>query len=188
MRHEVCLCFEIEQCRNSLAVGTRIVIVMHHRELPLTTNTGHLASLVLKNCEIRLRGMKGSPLDPTGIIEEARQPLLLYPYPTATLLDQKYVATLSKPVTLIVPDGSWRQAAKMAKRELFLQSVPRVTLALGPPSQYQLRNETKPGGLATFEAIARSLGLLEGAEVQSALEKIFQLMVTRTLKTRGVCQ
>ena len=63
--------------------------------------------------------------------------------------------------------------------------LPRLALPPGPPSVYQLRVEPFEHGLATFEAIARALGILEGRDVQAALEKAFRLMVQRTLITRG---
>jgi len=40
-------------------------------------------------------------------------------------------------------------------------------------------------GLATLEAIARAMGILEGPEVQAALERPFRAMVERTLWSRG---
>jgi DTW domain-containing protein YfiP len=53
---------------------------------------------------------------------------------------------------------------------------------------YRLRTEAHDGGLATIEAIARALGLLEGEKgprVQHALEFVFRAMVDRTLWSRG---
>lgn len=161
---------------------------MHHREKKLPTNTGRLASLALPNCEIRLRGLHDSPLDTSGIVEDSRHALLLYPSTTATVLSHEFIKTITKPITLIVPDGSWRQAAKVAKRESFLKDVPHVTLPKDKNTQYMLRQETKDGGLATYEAIARSLGFIESPKVQEELEKLFQEMVKRTLKSRGTLE
>ena len=39
--------------------------------------------------------------------------------------------------------------------------------------------------MATLEAIARALGILEGAWVREALEQLFRVMVERTLWLRG---
>jgi DTW domain-containing protein YfiP len=76
----------------------------------------------------------------------------------------------------------------MGSREPSLRSIVRVKLGAHAPSRYQLRKETKEGGLATIEAIARALGFLEPPDsgVQPALEAIFALMVERTLRSRGV--
>ncbi|MCC6998050.1 MAG: DTW domain-containing protein, partial [Deltaproteobacteria bacterium] len=59
------------------------------------------------------------------------------------------------------------------------------TLPLGAPSAYRLRREPKVGGLATFEAIARALGILESPAVEATLTALLERMVTATLRTRG---
>jgi DTW domain-containing protein YfiP len=66
-----------------------------------------------------------------------------------------------------------------------LADVPMVTLPAGPPSVYRLRHEEHIGGLATMEAIARALGILDGHAVQVALERVFRIMIERTLWARG---
>jgi DTW domain-containing protein YfiP len=86
---------------------------------------------------------------------------------------------------MIVPDGSWRQASKARRRIPGLDAAECVTLPPGPPTRYRLRREPKDGGLATFEAIARVLGILESAAVQAELEAFFERMVETTLATRG---
>jgi hypothetical protein len=43
-----------------------------------------------------------------------------------------------------------------------------------------------PGGLATLEAIARALGVLESSAVQQQLEALFERMVAATLSTRAL--
>jgi DTW domain-containing protein YfiP len=67
--------------------------------------------------------------------------------------------------------------------------VPCATLpAGGAPSTYRLRSEAHEHGLATLEAIARAMGLLEGPDVQAALEYPFRAMVERTLWARGAVE
>ena len=53
------------------------------------------------------------------------------------------------------------------------------------PSIYRLRSEAHAHGLATIEAIARALAVLEGPEIEAALELPFRAMVERTLWARG---
>lgn len=88
-------------------------------------------------------------------------------------------------MTLIVPDGNWGQARRMPKRIAGLSELPAITLPDGEPSRYQLRHEPVQGGLATYEAISRALGIIEGPSVRQALDKPFDAMVARTLSTRG---
>ena len=66
-----------------------------------------------------------------------------------------------------------------------------MTLPVMPskPSAYRLRAEFHAHGLATIEAIARALRILEGPEagprIEAALELPFRSMVERTLWSRG---
>ena len=192
MRKEICLCEAIASARAELLsfeapnkLRTRVVVLMHHRERLLTTNTGRLVQQIIPNSDIRIRGLPNETTDTEGLVGEGGHTFLMYPSDTARILDPDWTRSLKGPVTLIVPDGSWRQASKVAKREPSLQSVPHVTLPLGEPSLYQLRHEHKLGGLATLEAVARALGFFESPRVQTLIEEVFNLMVARTLRSRA---
>jgi DTW domain-containing protein YfiP len=73
----------------------------------------------------------------------------------------------------------------MARRLPGLARVEMVKLPEGPPTRWGLRREPRADGLATFEAIARALGIIESPAVQAGLEAFFSLMVQRTLQSRG---
>lgn len=163
---------------------TRVVVLMHRREWSKTTATAHLGALALSNYAILLRGNRDEPIAPADVLSSERRPLLLFPSDDARTLTPALLAEDARPVTLIVPDGSWRQASKVAKRTPFLHDVERVILPAGPPSRYRLRREPRQEGLATFEAIARSLGIIEGQNVRTNLEQPFLAMVEGTLETR----
>ncbi|MBW1879928.1 MAG: DTW domain-containing protein [Deltaproteobacteria bacterium] len=169
----------------TLDIETRVVVVMHKREWAKTTATAHLAALAIPSCEIRLRGRVDEPLAIEDLLAEDRQSLLLYPSENATPLCRALVEADPRPVTLVVPDGSWRQAAKAARREAVLSALPQVSLPAEAPSRYRLRREPKREGLATFEAISRALGIIEGPEVRARLDAFFEAMVQRTLASRG---
>lgn len=116
-------------------------------------------------------------------LDPSRQALLLFPGDGAQPISN--YCNCSKPITLIVPDGNWRQASKMRARIPALKEVPLVTLPRGTPTSYGLRHEPQENGLATMEAIARAFGFLEGVAIQTELERIFRLLVERTLWSRG---
>jgi DTW domain-containing protein YfiP len=89
---------------------------------------------------------------------------------------------------LIVPDGTWRQAHKMRRRLPGLAAIPCVILPEAGRTEYRLRSEHHVGGLATLEAIARALRVLEGdagVTTEGALLELFRIMVARTLWLRG---
>jgi DTW domain-containing protein YfiP len=157
---------------------------MHHREWKRPTASAPLLTLAVPNAEIRLRGSKDAPFNDKGIVVPDRRTWLLYPGDNATVLSPDLVQEDPRPVTLVVPDGSWRQASKVSQREPSLAVVPQIVLPDMGPSTYRLRNEPKEGGLSTFEAIARALRILEGEAVYEALDTLFGTMVERTLATR----
>jgi len=178
--HEVlCLCALIPR----IETRTRLVLVIHRFEERKPTNSGQLAALCLPNSEVCIRGIAGTPA-PQFTHDPATQPLLLYPDASATPLSS--FAGSARPITLIVPDGTWRQAAKVRQRMPGLADVPCVSLPPDMPTSYRLRAEFHEGRLATLEAIARALGILEGPHVRVALEELFRVMVARTLWMRGV--
>lgn len=181
MRIDLCVCAEAP----GLDLRTQVLVIMHFREVPLTTNTARWATLALKNAEIRVRGLPEQPLKTDDLGGVDREWWVLYPDEGAEVLDADWARARAKPVTLIVPDGNWAQAKKAFKREPALQAFPRVKLPPGPPSKYWLRAAPRPEALSTYEAIARALGVLEGPLVQEKMEKLFDLMVERTLMARG---
>jgi len=179
MMHEsLCLCALIPR----LVTRTRVTLVIHRYEVRKPTNSGRLAVDCLVNSEIRVRGHEGEPSEPFEW-DGGVQPLLLFPAEDAVPLTQ--FADSPLPISLVVPDGTWRQAFKVRTRVPGLLGIPCVTLPAGVPTCYRLRTETHDRGLGTMEAIARAMGILEGVHIQDALERVFLAMVERTLWLRG---
>jgi DTW domain-containing protein YfiP len=178
MHLSLCLCALIPR----LETRTRLVLYIHRFEERKPTNTGLLAASCLARSEVRFRGGPDDVSVPFAC-EEGSEPLVLFPYEGATPLDRFRAS--GAPVTLVVPDGNWRQASKMYKRVPGLAGLPCVSLPDGPRSDYRLRAEAHDDGLSTLEAIARAIGILESVEVQRALERVQLAMVERTLWARG---
>jgi DTW domain-containing protein YfiP len=51
---------------------------------------------------------------------------------------------------------------------------------------YQLRAQSRPERMATLQAIAYALGIIEGDVVKTQLMKLYQAKVERTLIGRGI--
>ena len=161
---------------------TKFVLFMHYFEDRKSTNSGRLATRCLSNSEVVLRGREGEPgarFSP----EPGRRSLLLFPHEDAQPLSD-FVQS-QEPLTLVVPDGTWRQASKVRHRVGGLSELTCVSLPKGEPSRYRLRFEAHSTGLSTLEAIARALGVLEGQHLQRALENVFETVVERILWSRG---
>lgn len=174
----MCICDQVTQ----IETRTALTLIMHRSELPKTTNTGVFTCHCLPNSRMLTFGVMEEPL-PEPMFDEGVRPVLLFPHehakPLASFRDSE------KPINLVVPDGTWRQASKMSKRVPGLINVECAFLPAGEPSQYQLRTNQKEGGLSTMEAVARAFGVLEGEAVQQQLEHSFRLMIERILWMKG---
>ena len=181
MHLQLCLCDRLPQ----LHMATKVAVVMHHRESTKTTASAPLFLLAHPESALYLRGRKETPFDDSGLVEPERRSLLLFPREGALTLTPELVAQDCRPITLVVPDGSWRQASKACKREPTLAGMQCVVLPDMGETRYRLRREPKQGGLSTFEAIARALRIIEGEAIYQSLDQLFTTMVERTLATRG---
>ena len=174
MHLPLCICALIPR----IDTRTRVLLIAHHYENKKSTGTALLVARSLTNCEVLVRGRHSAPHSAVAWADGS-QPLFLFPGGTPI----ERWANHSEPVTLIVPDGTYGQASRVRQRVPGMLDVPSVTVG-GGPSLYRLRRAPFPGALSTIEAVARALGVLEGPEVQQALEKLFETMVERTLSTR----
>lgn len=186
LHKELCICSLVPK----LKTETKIVLVMHEVERAKPSNTGRLLLQCLTHSEIRIRGAKDrSPTNLSGLDNDTTENLLLSLHPEAEPLNEGFVEKLKKPVQLVVPDGSWSQAARMGSKLIRqLPKLRRVSLIPEKPSIYRLRSEHHPSGMATFEAVALALKYLEkkqGIYIEKEMMKIFQIMIDRVLWTRG---
>ncbi|HEX9145366.1 MAG TPA: tRNA-uridine aminocarboxypropyltransferase [Candidatus Binatia bacterium] len=178
----LCLCDTIPR----IELDTRICLVIHHRELRRSSNTGLLALRALVNSEMRIRGETKDTLDLSDLVTSRYRTFLFYPSDNAVELDKELVAQDPRPIQLIVPDGTWRQARKVHYRHPELENVQRVRISTPNSSIFQLRAQHKPGRMATLQAIAQGLGVIEGDLVEAQLIKLYHAKVERTLIGRGL--
>ena len=181
MHLQLCICRFIPR----YDLETRLILVMHRREYVKPTSTGPLALEALTNSELRIQGNPYQRLDFSDLKVEDRRTLLLYPGKDAPVLTRSFLERDNRTVTIVVPDGTWSQSARMGKRLPGIEHAEMVRLPAGPKTEWTIRKEVHPYGLSTFEAIARALGIIESPEVQKGLESLFRLMVQRVLSTRG---
>jgi len=177
----LCICASIP----TLDLSTRVCLVIHVNELRRSSNTGRLAVKALVNSEMRVRGDTREALDLGDLLTDRYRSLLFYPSADAVELDDKLVAADDTPIQLIVPDGSWRQAGKVHTRHDELRSVQRVKISTPNTAKFFLRAQHRPEGMATLQAVAHALGVIEGDAVKTRLMKLYDLRVERTMAARG---
>lgn len=178
VHRSLCFCAELP----TLRARTRLVLFLHRYEARKTTNTGSLAASCLPDSTVVVRGHVHAPTPPY-VAEPDRRTLLLFPHDDAIPIDR--LPPDERPVSLLVPDGTWRQASKVRQRVPGLATLPCVSLPLGPPARHRLRAEAHETGMATLEAIARAYGALGEPEVRAALERVLRMLVERSLWARG---
>lgn len=179
MRLDQCICDQMRP----LSIETKVVVILHTRETLTTSNTGRLLPVAVAGAEVRLRGGR-EVLDTQGLMEDGRQTLLLFPHDGAIPLDSSFQKNHPGPYTLLIPDGTWSQARKVFKREKALAGATPVCLVDAGPSSYGLRVSPREGALATFEAAAHALGVLEGPGVKDAMLALFHEFVRRNMELR----
>jgi DTW domain-containing protein YfiP len=139
---------------------TRVVILQHPRESTVPVNTARLAELSLSNAERHVAvEFAGIPAVQRALSDASAPPILLYPGPGARDLASD---PPSGPVTLVVIDGTWWQAAKVVKKNPELLRLPCYGLNPELPSRYRIRREPAEHCVSTIEAIVQALCILEG--------------------------
>ena len=151
-----------------------------------SSNTGLLAVRALVNSEMRIRGEGRETLNLTNLLSDQYRTLVFYPSHDAVELDEELVMRERTPIQLIVPDGTWRQTKKLLSRHQELKHVQRVKISAPNNSTYQLRAQSRPEGMATLQAIASGLRIIEGDLVAAQLMMLYQTKVERTLMGRGL--
>jgi DTW domain-containing protein YfiP len=171
MGEGLCVCALIPR----LAPRTPIIVVAHPQELEKPTNTGRFVAASLESARLVRRHELTSPPPPGSA--------LLFPSDDATPLDPQTLG--APPTVLYVPDGTYRQARRMMKRDPYLSALPRVGLPKHVRAVGHIRTGLRPDHLSTYEAVARALGILEGPHLETPMRAFLAIVVGRTLFHRG---
>lgn len=171
LRRDVCLCGLIPQ----VVTRTRFLVVQHALEACKTTNTGHLATLALTNCALGQHGGATGDLDLEQV--DWSGAAVLYP------ADLQAIPS-PLPTTVVVVDGTWHQARRMLQRIPQLRGLPRLSIGTSAHEE-RLRTPHFEGGLATIEAMAEALRLLEGDRPAEVLHALHRTFMTHIRRTRG---
>ncbi len=183
MVHQLnCFCDDIKR----LDLKTKVSLLIFRKEIFLPSNTAHLTIKSLSNSEEFERGHLGQDLQASFVDKENYQPLYLFPTEEAVELTPEYLKQFDKPINLIVPDGTWRQAKKVHRREPLLKDIPHVKITPKQKSIYPLRRQKYEFGLCTHEAISYALEVLEGKETKDIMFHNLERLIEAHLKNRPI--
>jgi DTW domain-containing protein YfiP len=182
MHRSLCICSLLPR----IATRTRVLFVLHQLEAQKPTNTGLVAAKCLANSGVFYRGRAPDGGEPERLDlppPSEAEAVLLFPHESATPLDAGRAR--ERPLWLVVPDGTWSQVSRARRRMEVLAQMPCVSLPGSDRSAGRMRNAPQPGHMATLEAVALALGILEGPAVADALMRVYRIMTERTLWTNG---
>ncbi len=172
----MCLCAYVEPRETR----TRLLLLQHPRERRVPVNTLRIAALCLPAATVRVGVDFAEDLVVARhLSDNARPAVLLFPGEAAR--DLRHDPPTGD-VTLVVIDGTWWQAERVLKSNPTLAGLPRYGFNPSQPGRYRIRREPAEHCVATIEALAEALTLLDGdTGVAEALLKPFDVMVERQL-------
>ena len=179
-----CWCAQLPR----LQTKTRVLILQHPRERDVAIGTARMAHLALPSSQlVAPRGFRltfdEQPLVRALLDDPLAHAAVLFPGAQARDVSEWVAAP---PKTLIVVDGTWSQAKKLLTSNPRLAALPRLSYRPPVPGNYRIRKEPSDECLATIEAIAAVLGILEGdAEKFSQMLAPFTHMVDLQLEAMG---
>jgi hypothetical protein len=167
-----------------------VEVLIHRLEQCRPSSTGNLVGRVVAGavCHVFQRGNRFFPETgyPANAPELDRELWVLHP--SGDPLPQTATAdsTAQLRPTVLLLDGSWRQAGEMlASMQTRGRCVRLPDAATIEPSRYWLRNQARPDQLCTAEALMGMLTAVGEPEAARHLRLHFELHVYATLRVRG---
>ena len=171
VHQHLCFCADFP----TLATRNRIVFLQHPQEARKPTNSAPLACRILSEARIE-------PWNRTALPAWIDGAILLYPSPDAAPLDPSDLDGI-RPV--VIPDGTWSQASRMAS---VLKSRPmlRRVLPEGVRTTWTVRQSADPERVSSAQAAALVLDLAGETEAATVLSQAVAEAGRRILAMRGM--
>jgi DTW domain-containing protein YfiP len=173
-----CICAQVPQIQSRV----RFFVLRHAKERWRSTNTARIAALALPGTEILDYGLRDAlPLQLSQLPVNAH---LLYPTRTrrrSSALDDAE----SSFIRVVLPDGNWRQAGRLARRLARAPSLYPLSLEDVQRAPHTLRRSVDPTRLSTIEAMAACLVHFGERENAEQLRALYRAMVEASVAGRG---
>lgn len=174
-RIRTCVCEHLKPFETT----TRYIILMHPMEHKKEkVGTGRFTHLILKNSKIFV----GIDFDENEAFQSVLndsdfETYLLYPGDEAVEIENGFDEKKpTKPLQIIVIDGTWPCAKKMMKLTTSLHGIPRLSFTPGKTSEFKIKHQPLEGCLSTVESIYQVIRGLNEAGVEDTLRKEENLM------------
>jgi DTW domain-containing protein YfiP len=169
-----CVC----DAHRPIASPLRVDVLMHPMEAWRPSSTGHLIHRVMPASGLHLFRREGAS-DRAEVAQTDRTLWILHPLGEPLPCDEP-----AERLQVLLLDGSWRQAAEMARA---VESWGRkIRLPMSGASRYWLRSQQGEGKFSTVEALLFLLTALGRREEHEQLRLQFELHVYAGLRARGL--
>ena len=187
-----CLCQFLSRQTNTIAV----IILRHPDEVSKALGTAKLASLGLSKSKV-VTSLAIAETEVISYLAEfsCSEPLLIYPQAlnddcphyvydfekerfTSSSLNKQYDS-------IILLDGTWRNTRELLHRNEWLKNTATLNLMNVGESRYRIRQAKQEGALATIEAVACALSLLDDSFKASKLLLPFEKMIEFQIEKMG---
>lgn len=172
----LCLCPAIVEERPQ----TQLIVVRHWKEALKPTGSAALLHRCMPHTTLLLDyGARDAVFDDEAL--HAPGCVLLMPpdpMPETPL-------PLPDAARLVLVDGTWGQARRLAQRLPALARMPRWCISKPARQTDRLRQPHEPWARSTFEAAAEALGALEDPALELRLLAVYDEWVQRTWQMRG---
>lgn len=175
--------------RAEMHMGIDIILLMHRDEVFKPTNTGRLiADVFPANTHVFPWSRTQPPAALLALLADpARYPVVVFPPGDdfeGLIHNAKPELAPQQKLTLVLLDGTWKQARKMFKTSRWLHDFPVMVLNEVPEGQYAVRHAATEGQLATAEAAAALLVHCEEPLAAQLLADYFHVFNQHYVATR----
>ncbi len=141
---------------------------------------------MVEGVEVLVYADRTEAFDATPLERPDRDHRLLFPAPDADDLTPPMLQTPNaSALTLVLLDGTWRQASRMRRRVPQLRAMRCLRLPAAAPSSWTIRRANQPERLCTLEAVIRVIALSGREEEARAMWEAMKWIEGRLLFMRG---
>lgn len=182
LHRELCVCDQLPRVRTPF----EWILVQHASDRHRPTNTGRLVAAMLGGVKVIVYADSTVAFDATPLDRPDRDYRLLFPAPDAEELTPAMVrAAKAATLTLVLLDGTWRQASRMRRRMPRLRTMECVRLPAAAPSSWAIRRANHPERLCTIEAVIRVIALSGQEDEARRMWETMKWIEGRLLYMRG---